>query len=222
MANKKGNNRKHDGIRFIGEKFGRLTILSKGDNDNSNNVRYLCQCECGNKKLIPYQSLKSGTTKSCGCLRNEKVKEAGAERSKKYLVDWDAPERRCCTCKIVKKVEEFGKCSGGRRCKQCDRDRANEYRASGKSRINEIERKFGINYEFYLRMIEEQGNKCGICRKPLEKGVNGLAIDHCHKSEKVRGVLCRDCNLGLGFFKDNIISLLKAVDYLKENYSDKY
>jgi hypothetical protein len=44
-----------------------------------------------------------------------------------------------------------------------------------------------------------------------------LAIDHCHKTGKIRGLLCKNCNQGLGQFKDNIDLLLSAAKYLYEN-----
>ena len=53
------------------------------------------------------------------------------------------------------------------------------------------------------------------------KGISGTykrqhAIDHCHETGRVRGVLCLKCNLGVGYFRDNITHLLRAVEYLQE------
>lgn len=58
---------------------------------------------------------------------------------------------------------------------------------------------------------EEIGIKhCMIC-----KGTKRLSIDHNHKTEKYRGLLCHNCNIGLGNFKDNVELLEKAIQYLK-------
>jgi hypothetical protein len=71
-------------------------------------------------------------------------------------------------------------------------------------------------------MIAEQDNKCKICgceekrRSASEKIAPRLCIDHCHKTGVIRGLLCHDCNTGLGKFKDNIELLFKAVNYLDE------
>ncbi len=63
----------------------------------------------------------------------------------------------------------------------------------------------------YLKSI----NKCAICGgKPLSKRL--LDIDHDHKTGKIRGLLCRKCNLGLGLFKDNETSLQTAISYLQK------
>lgn len=55
-------------------------------------------------------------------------------------------------------------------------------------------------------------NKCGICNKEIIRG----NIDHCHISGKLRGILCKKCNLGLGLFFDNKEFLQKAIDYLNK------
>jgi len=54
---------------------------------------------------------------------------------------------------------------------------------------------------------------CQICENLLPK----INLDHCHKTGKIRGVLCKNCNVGLGNFFDNISLLQKAIDYLKNN-----
>lgn len=72
-----------------------------------------------------------------------------------------------------------------------------------------------ITHDTYLKMLEEQDNKCAICltsNMDLEKL---LSVDHCHTTGKVRGLLCNNCNLALGNFKDSITSLENAIKYLK-------
>lgn len=55
---------------------------------------------------------------------------------------------------------------------------------------------------------------CAICG--AEPSTRALAIDHCHDSGKIRGLLCTRCNIGLGYFKDSIENLTKAIEYLEE------
>ncbi len=81
-----------------------------------------------------------------------------------------------------------------------------------------IKKKYGISLQDYDRMYKEQDGKCMICRNPYEL----LNIDHCHESKKVRGLLCTDCNQGLGNFKDNPELLLEGAVYLKLTGTDKY
>ena len=64
----------------------------------------------------------------------------------------------------------------------------------------------------YNLLAEVQGNKCAICgTAPTNKK---LDLDHCHETKKIRGLLCNNCNRGLGHFKDNPELLRKAIDYI--------
>ena len=56
---------------YSNKKFGRLTVLYRVENNKFNQVQWLCKCECGNEKIITANSLRNGTTKSCGCLKKE-------------------------------------------------------------------------------------------------------------------------------------------------------
>jgi len=62
-------------VDLTGQKFGRLTVLERVKNDNYGHVRWLCQCECNKRTLVKGYNLKSGHTKSCGCLMRELKKE---------------------------------------------------------------------------------------------------------------------------------------------------
>lgn len=62
-------------------------------------------------------------------------------------------------------------------------------------------------------MLESQGGACAICRTK-EPGGRNWCVDHCHDSGKVRGILCLECNAGLGKFKDNPDFLRRAIEYL--------
>ena len=62
-------------LNLIGQKFGRLTVISKCNYKINNGLVWLCQCECGNTKEVAGKSLQSGTCKSCGCLKQESDKK---------------------------------------------------------------------------------------------------------------------------------------------------
>jgi len=62
------------------------------------------------------------------------------------------------------------------------------------------------------KLIKSQDNKCAICKKPF---ITTPYIDHDHKTGKIRGLLCRECNGGIGMFKDNTTLLRNAIHYLK-------
>lgn len=73
-----------------------------------------------------------------------------------------------------------------------------------------LKHKYNITTEEYDKMLAEQDYRCAICKGSLEMD----RIDHCHKTGKVRGILCNDCNLGLGLFRDNKDYLKSAIEYL--------
>ena len=81
-------------------------------------------------------------------------------------------------------------------------------------------KKYGITYDDYIRMYTEQDGVCAICGKPETKVQSGilyqLAVDHDHATGKVRGLLCSNCNRGIGHLQDSIEILNKAVRYLNE------
>jgi hypothetical protein len=58
-------------IDLVGKRFGRLTVISKGERDRYSKMHWLCKCDCGNETMVCVSNLKSGHTTSCGCFRNE-------------------------------------------------------------------------------------------------------------------------------------------------------
>ena len=78
-------------------------------------------------------------------------------------------------------------------------------------------KKFGLTYEEYQNLINVQNNQCAICKKTEKEEKRALAIDHCHSSGKIRGLLCHMCNRMLGMARDNIDILNKAISYLEKN-----
>jgi hypothetical protein len=84
-----------------------------------------------------------------------------------------------------------------------------------------LKRTFNITLEQYNEMLNGQNNVCAICRKPETKvfkktgKINDLAVDHCHSSGKIRGLLCWRCNTAIGRFEDSTDLLQNAIEYLK-------
>ncbi len=71
------------------------------------------------------------------------------------------------------------------------------------------------------KLLKQQDNKCAICAEEISFGSKSANLDHCHNTQKVRGVLCFNCNTALGSFKDNILILQNAIKYLELNNGKK-
>lgn len=83
-----------------------------------------------------------------------------------------------------------------------------------------LQSKYGITLDNYQQMLIEQNNSCRICGTLTADKSNisrRFAVDHCHTTGKVRGLLCIKCNAGIGMFNDNLDILISAVSYLQEH-----
>jgi hypothetical protein len=81
-----------------------------------------------------------------------------------------------------------------------------------RSRNRRLRSSYGLSIEGYNALLARQGGACAICRKQPEQR---LCVDHCHATKKVRRLLCRRCNLGIGYFGDDPRLLRRAVAYLE-------
>ena len=104
------------------------------------------------------------------------------------------------------------------KCKDCyckyQRDlKINRY---GSLRAERRMRRYGLTQEEIDRMIEKQGGICPICAIPLNTSFN-VVVDHCHKTNTNRAIVCRQCNIGLGHIKDNLDIVRKIAEYLERH-----
>ncbi len=104
---------------LTGQIFGRLTVIKKcTDRPKGKGVYWACRCECGNTVVSLCRDLRSGNTKSCGCLRTDRVIEActkhGMANSRIYAV-WCSMNQRCCNPN-----DEYYVDYGGRGISVCD------------------------------------------------------------------------------------------------------
>ena len=139
--------------------------------------------------------------------------------------------KQCPTCQKTLPFAEF--CSNKQRwdnlsydCRTCTSHRSkgnhqrlkqdplkyNEYLE--KERNRHLKRNFGITSKDYDQMLTSQSGGCAICGTTTCASGKSLAVDHCHRTGKVRGLLCRDCNQTLGKFNDDRNRFLKAIEYL--------
>lgn len=87
------------------------------------------------------------------------------------------------------------------------------------SRDRQLRHYYGVGIEWYEKTLADQDGVCAICRKPESKSIKGrllkLAVDHCHDTLVVRGLLCQACNRGIGCFGHDIETLERAIKYLQ-------
>jgi hypothetical protein len=146
-------------------------------------------------------AMKRKTTCSgCGGPRGEKTARCNKCRAKSARV-WRAanPEKAKA---IVAKYQK------------ADRERYLENNRRAKMR-----QVYGISIEEYDRMLAAQGGRCAICKtdKPNGPSKKYFAVDHCHQTQKNRGLLCCHCNFMIGHSKDDVTVLASAIKYLNES-----
>ena len=121
--------------------------------------------------------------------------------------------KKCKKCNIEKPLTEFHKKTDGPDglhpyCKMC----VNGDYDSAKYRKYLLNKHYGITPEQYDSMLGNQQGKCAVC----DIIMTNIHVDHCHITGKVRGLLCINCNHGLGKFNDDIDKLQRAIDYLNQ------
>jgi hypothetical protein len=133
--------------------------------------------------------------------------------------------KTCARCKVPQSLDQFPTKKSGAGyysyCRSCNNAQMAAWRAANPGRATQRARewrwlkRFGITPEQYMQMLAGQDNACAICRSPESGTPNGwFDVDHCHETDKVRGLLCRWCNLGIGQMGDNAERLRAAADYL--------
>lgn len=106
------------------------------------------------------------------------------------------------------------------RCKTCRARVAKEARHNKpRERRNHLRRLYGLTPEQVQEMYAAQFERCAICKRAIGlftgNTLDSAHIDHCHETKRIRGLLCYDCNLGLGRFKDDATNLRIAAAYVE-------
>lgn len=154
---------------------------------------------CGSDKIRKYgknKEFQQYECKSCKKRFNENSK-----LSRNLIING---EKYCNACNKFKPLDEYFYYNGSPRskCKKCFSETSNNrYRF------------YDISEDIYDKMLSIQNNKCAICEKSFESKRKTF-IDHNHKTNNVRGLLCPKCNTLLGHANDSIIILNKAIEYL--------
>lgn len=144
--------------------------------------------------------------------------------------------KKCSRCGESKDLNEFyarkrardGKMSS---CKACNYVRLKEWKTLHPDKIKEYDarcyyanpdvrmdrqraKKYNLAGDKYRAWLSAQEGKCNICGQVCSKGYR-LAVDHCHDTKRLRGLLCSSCNMAIGALGDTAEKLERAVEYLK-------
>lgn len=174
--------------------------------------------------------------------RNEKQKLKDIETSKKSRTrrskEQILKDRESCRNSAKKfrenmtEEQKIRNRESAKRSREKRKDKIREYHLKNRERINlrskewktknkekiffgGIKSRYGLTEDQYKELVKHQNNCCAICGidSPTKKG---WCVDHCHKTNKVRGILCSNCNSLLGFAKENIKTLEFSILYIKK------
>jgi Recombination endonuclease VII len=138
---------------------------------------------------------------------DEYMPSSNEQRRKRYAEDPEYRKRRLDSDRRYRAAHK-AEINARKRLKRRVADRS-------KGRRSELRRRYGISLEEYELRLALQNGVCAICNKK-PKGL--LCVDHCHVTGKVRGLLCKKCNSGLGFCDDDPIRMQAGADYLTAFY----
>jgi hypothetical protein len=138
--------------------------------------------------------------------------------------------KNCTICNEFKDLKKFPPCKNtkdGRnnQCRKCiknNKRRLKPEEHKTKRRKMKLQHNYKLTPEQYDKMFTDQNGVCALCSKPESAVSNNgriknLCVDHCHKTNKIRGLLCNWCNRGLGLFRDDALILRLAADYIELN-----
>jgi hypothetical protein len=119
----------------------------------------------------------------------------------------------CKACLTIRKISEY------RKHRQRYLDASKRYQAKNKRKYKShmLSARYGINIDQYETMLTAQNGRCAICKTKDHNGVGKyFHVDHCHKTKKIRGLLCGRCNVMIGMAQDNADRLIAAAAYLRK------
>jgi hypothetical protein len=129
--------------------------------------------------------------------------------------------KTCRRCGETKSLDAFSKCSKNsdginNYCKRCKESMRSPNKITKEQAFeNKVKKNYGLTVLQVELLFKKANYCCQICG-----GTKELCIDHDHSTYQIRGILCCDCNRGLGMMKDSIDILIKAIEYLKQAPKD--
>ena len=141
----------------------------------------------------------------------------------------DGHRNDCKVCNLAEKKRRYeadpaAEIARVKQWQQANADRVNAFQRESRKRPevkrrdrdSYYRRKYGKTADEVDAIVELQDERCLICNRDLPERLGSRHLDHDHRTGRIRGVLCIDCNHGLGKFRDDPDLLLRAVVYLRE------
>jgi hypothetical protein len=165
---------------------------------------------------------RTGRDTTCKTCRLARQKARLQQRPKHYVQPPTSGTKTCSSCRLDLPVQEFARnrtAPDGLQpwCRHCRREYSRKWRLKPQRRDSEYRKAYGISLAEYDHLYRQQSGKCAICgtqdagsRRKLR-----LCVDHCHRSGRVRGLLCNRCNIAVGLFNDDPCRAEKAAAYLR-------
>jgi hypothetical protein len=172
----------------------RLMSRTQKTNNGTPDGKQRC-CKCGKYKPMDafYRSSRRSSGRMSRCKDCDRVRQRAQSAVRKAWVEANRDKVRA-TARVSTK--------------------SHYHRGGIAVYLKQFNNRTGLNVtvEQYEQLFTAQAGLCAICKRTPESG--RLCIDHCHETNKVRGLLCKLCNHGLGCFGDNLAGLRRAVEYL--------
>jgi Recombination endonuclease VII len=138
----------------------------------------------------------------CVCKQNKSLAKFHKKKSAK-----DGRQARCAECATQANIERYGQ----KKKQLIEYQRQYDARTIFERRVKDIVKTYNVTKQQAEKLAST--TECAICGG--NRSTRAMAVDHCHDTGRVRGVLCNKCNLALGGFDDSIEMLQKAIKYLK-------
>lgn len=145
---------------------------------------------------------------------SKKYRDANLEKARAACRNWRArnPERQRAATKSWEARNPGKHEAATKAYRLANPGKTSEWGRNYRKRVPDYSiRRYGVSLSRFIDLAVSQDGKCAICGDQTK-----LCIDHNHKTGKVRGLLCRKCNAGLGLFKDSALNLFRASAYVKE------
>jgi len=202
---------------------------------NSHQSKTRLCVECGKRKPLGPKYFRESTyagekrfTRLCrGCHQKKYQRPTYLKKSKHKVAPPGTKTQVCTSCGLRKSLEFFSvradkRKSGAvvaryrRDCRRCVAKRTYQYHAlNGRpDRYAEKLRAFGMTLAEYDAIASAQGWTCALCRKAEKNPRKRLAVDHCHQTGEIRGLLCTSCNHMLGRMGDTVDGVRRVLAYL--------